>query len=51
METKCKGLSPALFVFSIAGNTTYALSILAVSLDYNHLVVNAAWLAGKRCAM
>ncbi|KAH8104689.1 PQ-loop-domain-containing protein [Cristinia sonorae] len=47
LQTKCEGLSPALFLFSIAGNTTYALSILAASMEYRHLVANAAWLAGS----
>ncbi|TCD65269.1 hypothetical protein EIP91_002934 [Steccherinum ochraceum] len=45
LETKCEGLSPALFMFSIAGNTTYSLSILAASMDYHHLFANASWLA------
>jgi len=47
LQTKCEGLSPALFLFSIAGNTTYALSILAASLEWHHLVANASWLAGS----
>ncbi|KAK7681553.1 hypothetical protein QCA50_015285 [Cerrena zonata] len=47
LQTRCEGLSPALFVFSIMGNTTYALSILAVSLSLHHLAANAAWLAGS----
>jgi len=47
LTTRCEGLSPALFIFSIAGNTTYVLSILAVSLDVHHLIANAAWLAGS----
>lgn len=47
LSTRCEGLSPALFIFSIAGNTTYVLSILAASLDLHHLAVNAAWLAGS----
>ncbi|KAI0345998.1 PQ-loop-domain-containing protein [Trametopsis cervina] len=46
-QTKCEGLSLALFLFSIAGNTTYALSILTVSLEPNHLLANAGWLAGS----
>ncbi|KAL4246632.1 hypothetical protein ABKN59_008136 [Abortiporus biennis] len=47
LSTRCEGLSPALFIFSIAGNTTYVLSILAASLDYHHIVANGAWLAGS----
>ena len=35
-----------LFVYSISGNTTYTLSILAASLDVQYLVVNAPWIAG-----
>ncbi|KAI0087823.1 PQ-loop-domain-containing protein [Irpex rosettiformis] len=46
-QTKCAGLSFALFIFSIAGNTTYALSILAASLDPGHIAANASWLAGS----
>ena len=46
LRTKCEGLSPALFLFSIAGNTTYVLSILAASIDLEHLVTNAGWIAG-----
>ncbi|CAL1712841.1 unnamed protein product [Somion occarium] len=47
LYTRCEGLSPALFIFSIMGNTTYGLSILAVSLSARHLAANAAWLAGS----
>ncbi|KAJ3538337.1 hypothetical protein NM688_g6535 [Phlebia brevispora] len=45
LRTKCEGLSPALFLFSIAGNMTYVLSILAVSVDLKHLVANSGWIA------
>ena len=37
---------PGLFVFSIFGNLTYALSICAESMDGAYLVKNASWLAG-----
>ncbi|KAI0770483.1 PQ-loop-domain-containing protein [Fomes fomentarius] len=47
LETRCEGLSPFLFVYSITGNTTYTLSILAVSLDIRHIVANAPWIAGS----
>ncbi|KAI0697888.1 PQ-loop-domain-containing protein [Cytidiella melzeri] len=47
-QTKCEGLSFALFIFSIAGNATYALSIVASSLDLKHVLANAGWLAGPR---
>ncbi len=46
LKTKCDGLSPALFLFSIAGNSTYVLSILTLSMDIKHLVANAGWIAG-----
>lgn len=35
-----------MFLFSIAGNTTYVLSILALSLSPKHILANAGWLAG-----
>ncbi|KAI1793249.1 PQ-loop-domain-containing protein [Ganoderma leucocontextum] len=47
LSTRCEGLSPFLFVYSISGNTTYFLSILAVSLKMKHLAVNAPWIAGS----
>ncbi|CAE6448472.1 hypothetical protein ACGC1H_005545 [Rhizoctonia solani] len=46
-ETKCEGLSLALFMFTITGNLTYVLSICVASLSSQHLVVNASWLAGS----
>ncbi|KZV88932.1 PQ-loop-domain-containing protein [Exidia glandulosa HHB12029] len=46
-ETKCEGLSLALFIFAIAGNVTYVASILAASLARDHLIANASWLAGS----
>lgn len=46
-DTKCHGLSPGLFVFAIMGNLTYALSICVSSMEKEHLVANASWLAGK----
>ena len=45
--TKCEGLSLALFMFAIAGNVTYVLSICTDSMDRQHLVANAPWLAGE----
>ncbi|KAI0052709.1 PQ-loop-domain-containing protein [Auriscalpium vulgare] len=47
LDTKCEGLSPAMFVFSIMGNVTYGLSICVSSMEWEHLVVNASWLAGS----
>ena len=46
-ETGCAGLSLALFLFAIAGNVTYVLSICAESMGVRHLTANAAWLAGS----
>jgi len=46
-KTKCEGLSMALFLFAIAGNVTYVLSICADSMDRQHLIANASWLAGS----
>ncbi|KAI0822040.1 PQ-loop-domain-containing protein [Trametes gibbosa] len=47
LSTRCEGLSPFLFVYSISGNTTYFLSILAASLNMKHLAANAPWIAGS----
>jgi hypothetical protein len=47
METKCEGLSVALFLFAIGGNITYVLSICVVSMEWKHLATNASWLAGS----
>ncbi|KAF8964378.1 PQ loop repeat-domain-containing protein [Flammula alnicola] len=46
-KTRCEGLSPALFFFAIFGNTTYALSICAKSMDKAYLIKNGGWLAGS----
>ncbi|CUA68785.1 putative vacuolar amino acid transporter YPQ1 [Rhizoctonia solani] len=46
-ETKCEGLSLALFMFTITGNLTYVLSICVVSLSSQHILANASWLAGS----
>jgi uncharacterized protein with PQ loop repeat len=46
-KTRCEGLAPGLFVFSILGNATYALSIIAASRDTDYLIRNASWLAGS----
>lgn len=47
-RTRCEGLSPFLFVYSITGNITYVLSILAASMSLKHLTANASWIAGER---
>ena len=46
-KSRCEGLSPALFFFALFGNTTYALSICAKSMDRDYLVRNGGWLAGR----
>ncbi|KAG1745985.1 PQ-loop-domain-containing protein [Suillus paluster] len=46
-KTRCEGLAPGLFVFSILGNSTYALSIIVASRDPDYLIRNASWLAGS----
>jgi len=46
-KTKCEGLSPALFLFAIAGNVTYSLSICAASTEREYLIRNGSWLAGS----
>ncbi|KAI0917204.1 hypothetical protein AcW1_007541 [Taiwanofungus camphoratus] len=46
-RTRCEGLSPFLFVYSITGNITYVLAILAASMDIKHLMANASWIAGS----
>ena len=46
-ETKCEGLSLALFMFTITGNLTYVLSICVASMSSQHLLANASWLAGS----
>ncbi|KAF9644909.1 PQ-loop-domain-containing protein [Thelephora ganbajun] len=51
IETKCKGLSPALFLFAMSGNGTYALSICSASTKTKYLLANAPWLAGSVLAI
>jgi len=46
-ETRCDGLSPALFLFTITGNCTFALSICFASMKRRYLLANAPWLAGS----
>ncbi|TDL23288.1 PQ-loop-domain-containing protein [Rickenella mellea] len=45
--TKCEGLSLALFMFAIAGNAAYVLSICTDSMEAQHLIANASWIAGS----
>ncbi|EMD39517.1 hypothetical protein CERSUDRAFT_111836 [Gelatoporia subvermispora B] len=46
-KTRCAGLSPFLFMYSICGNLTYVLAILVASMDLKHILANAAWIAGS----
>lgn len=46
MKTRCEGLAPGMFLFTILGNATYALSIVVVSMERLYLIRNASWLAG-----
>ncbi|KAL9935627.1 hypothetical protein V8E36_005204 [Tilletia maclaganii] len=46
-KTYCEGLSMALFVFALGGNSTYVASILLRSLDRDYLLENASWLVGS----
>ncbi|WFD30632.1 hypothetical protein MSPP1_001653 [Malassezia sp. CBS 17886] len=46
-HTKCAGLSLALFVFAVAGNVTYVLSILLKDHSNYYLLQNASWIAGS----
>lgn len=45
--TKCEGLSLALFLFAVAGNVTYVLSIVVKSRDEEYLIESASWLVGS----
>lgn len=46
-QTKCEGLSLALFVFSVAGNLTYCASILIKSTQREYVIENMSWLVGS----
>lgn len=46
-ETKCEGLSLALFLFAVAGNTTYVASILLKSTDPEYVMESLSWLVGS----
>ncbi|ESK90447.1 ybr147w-like protein [Moniliophthora roreri MCA 2997] len=46
-QTRCEGLTPALFFFAMFGNITYAFSICVKSMDKSYLITNASWLAGS----
>lgn len=46
-ETKCEGLSLALFLFAVAGNTTYVASILLKSMEREYVLESLSWLVGS----
>lgn len=46
-QTRCKGLSLALFLFAIAGNVTYVASILIKSMHREYLIECSSWLVGS----
>ncbi|PWN89869.1 hypothetical protein FA10DRAFT_266417 [Acaromyces ingoldii] len=46
-QTKCEGLSLALFVFAVAGNLTYVASIVLKSTERDWLVENLSWMVGS----
>jgi uncharacterized protein with PQ loop repeat len=46
-QTKCEGLSLALFVFAVVGNLTYVASILIKSHARDYVVENLSWLVGS----
>ncbi|KAK0523884.1 putative vacuolar membrane transporter for cationic amino acids [Tilletia horrida] len=46
-KTYCEGLSMALFVFALLGNSTYVASIMLKSLEPEYLLENASWLVGS----
>ncbi|CAG60520.1 uncharacterized protein GVI51_I07513 [Nakaseomyces glabratus] len=43
----CEGISFLFFLFACLGNTTFIISVLAISTDYRYLLVNASWLIGS----
>lgn len=46
-QTKCEGLSLALFVFAVVGNLTYVASILIKSHAHDYVIENLSWLVGS----
>lgn len=46
-ETKCEGLSLALFVFAVVGNLTYVASILIKDMSRDYVIENLSWLIGS----
>lgn len=42
----CEGISFLFFLFACLGNITFITSVLAISRDYQYLLLNASWLMG-----
>lgn len=43
----CEGISFLFFLFACLGNTTFIISVLAISLEPRYLLLNASWLIGS----
>ncbi|QLG74995.1 hypothetical protein HG535_0H03220 [Zygotorulaspora mrakii] len=43
----CEGISFLFFLFACLGNTTFIISVLAISVSPRYLLVNASWLVGS----
>lgn len=43
----CEGISFLFFLFACLGNTTFIISVLAISFDPQYLLLNASWLVGS----
>lgn len=43
----CEGISFLFFLFACLGNTTFIISVLAISLHPRYLLLNASWLIGS----
>lgn len=43
----CEGISFLFFLFACLGNTTFIISVLAISLEPKYLLLNASWLIGS----
>lgn len=43
----CEGISFLFFLFACLGNITFITSVLAISRDYQYLLLNASWLMGS----
>ncbi|QLQ80265.1 hypothetical protein HG537_0D02660 [Torulaspora globosa] len=43
----CEGISFLFFLFACLGNSSFILSVLAISLDRKYLILNASWLIGS----